>query len=139
MNETIKSIKEITNINITNKYGDICYYAGYEIITTQQSVRFLIEDEANCCERWGYMTSEDSVQSFVGHELRDIVLVDTNLKTKKYIEQEYGSEEKICSIVFINIITDLSVLQFAIYNCHNGYYGHDVIIESNQLKLAKNI
>ena len=34
---------------------------------------------------------------------------------------------------FIDINTSVGKLQFAIYNTHNGYYGHEVEIKSTQL------
>lgn len=34
------------------------------------------------------------------------------------------------SAMFINVETTRGLLQFAAYNEHNGYYGHDVLLVS---------
>jgi len=30
-----------------------------------------------------------------------------------------------------------AILQFVAYNCHNGYYGHDALVQSEQLNYSE--
>lgn len=77
--------------------------------------------------------SEDP-QEFIGAELRGIVKVDTN-RTARRIGHAYGDDVYLeqGEAMFVDIETDRGVLQFVAYNAHNGYYGHDVTVESRQL------
>lgn len=141
INEEILSIvlsEDDTSLNITTK--------SFHIVAQ-------IDNYRQCCEEYGgFLVCEDSYDYFVGKKLRNIVLTDTLLVTKTLVGIEHfgGFEEnsefgprvfdydivgdKIYSfpdIVFINFETDVGVLQFAVYNHHNGYYGHDVSIKIN--------
>ena len=128
--ELIKSIREVTDQK-GNK-DDWISYAGYEIETSKQTIRLLISNEKQCCENWGYFMSEDDLESFIGADLREIVLVDTALNTKQLDSRaEYGMDEG--GLMFVNLNTDRGTLQFVAYNSHNGYYGHDARVESEQL------
>lgn len=70
----------------------------------------------------GYFYLNDNEQEFVGSELREVTLTDTALNT------EVVEESGCCraDIQFVNFVTDKGVLQFAVYNEHNGYYGHPI-------------
>ena len=66
----------------------------------------------------------------IGKELESIEVVTTaNEKMKIELEQRYLNDENIYQggVVFINVNgPDLDQIQFAVYNSHNGYYGHEV-------------
>lgn len=131
--EKILRIEEVTfkpKSENSNWYSSHC--DGFEVVTDKQTIRFGISNGQGCCEDWGYLTTNDDLQEFVGAEIREITKTDTALNTKK-IEQrlEYGFDSG--GIIFINIETDKGTLQFAAYNSHNGYYGHTVYMESEQL------
>jgi hypothetical protein len=102
-------------------------YDGYIITTDKQVVRMGITNGQSCCESWGYLMSEDDVQSFVGSDLHSIQVVDEALN-KKSIEDIEGSGTYL---MFINIETSNGLLQFVAYNSHNGYYGHTAFVESS--------
>jgi hypothetical protein len=105
---------------------------GFEIVTDKQTIRFGISNGQSCCEDWGYLTTNDNLDDFIGAEIREITKTDTALDTKKIADRfEYGFYEG--GIIFINIETDKGTLQLAAYNSHNGYYGHSVYMESEQL------
>lgn len=59
--EKIISIKEGSFEK--NKYSS---YAGYIIETNKQVIKFGISDHQSCCESWGYFSSEDDFDEFVG-------------------------------------------------------------------------
>ena len=98
---------------------------GYEVTCANHRVLVLIDNGQSCCESWGYMSSEDNLSQFVGATLRDIKLTDTGCNTKM-IEEEKSIYEG--GIQFVDFITSKGDFQLAVYNAHNGYYGHGIII-----------
>jgi len=99
---------------------------GYRIVTNQQEILFLISNDQNCCERWGYLTTPDNIEEFVGANLLGIDQIDENYNV---LENIIG----YANIAFINVRTSVGLLQLVAYNSHNGYYSHRVTIKSNQL------
>jgi hypothetical protein len=127
MAETIQSIREVTSVHLPEKkYGT---YDGYEIVTDDQTVLVLIYNGQSCCENWGYMSSEDNLAEFVGADLLSVELTDTALKTW----QLDGYPLDVGAAQFVNVNTSKGLLQFVVYNEHNGYYGHDIVVRSAQL------
>ena len=47
------------------------------------------------------------------------------LEKSGYYEEEGG-------IQFVTFKTNKSVFQLAVYNCHNGYYGHGIIVAKDE-------
>ncbi|PFZ08433.1 hypothetical protein COL60_16535 [Bacillus pseudomycoides] len=109
--------------------------SGYAIATNEQVIKLLIDDDQSCCENWGYFMSEDDFNDFIGAELIDVKITDTELKEgllKKHdldIEDEYFEGD----VMFVDIITSKGTLQFVAYNEHNGYYGHEARVISKQI------
>ncbi|KFN03218.1 hypothetical protein D0U04_28810 [Bacillus clarus] len=109
--------------------------SGYAITTNEQVIKLLIDDEQSCCENWGYFMSEDDFNDFIGAELIDVKITDTELKEgllKKHdldIEDEYFEGD----VMFVDIVTSKGTLQFVAYNEHNGYYGHEAKVISKQI------
>lgn len=102
-------------------------YDGYKITTSEQEYLILIDNGQSCCESWGYFTSEDDTGSFIGKTLIDVELTDKALNTKKV--EDSGYYDDYGGIQFVNFkFLDGSILQFAVYNAHNGCYGHPIII-----------
>lgn len=124
--EKIISIEE-KNFETRNPYRQ---FTGYIITTTEQIIKVGIESEQQCCECWGYLIMNDSVDDFIGSELVDVRIVDTSLNNRKIDEIE-GSE---CSAIFVNLETSKGTMQIVAYNDHNGFYGHLVTVISDQLK-----
>jgi len=139
--ETIQSIVEVTNIKREYKISSDSResysgtFAGFKITTTQQEIYLLIESSSQCCENFGYLLSEDNTSDFLLTELLDIKITDTELKTYKlYVNGSINDLKVEDMIMFVDIITNRGTLQFVVYNESNGYYGHKVFIDSNQLK-----
>ncbi len=109
------------------------YYDGYKIHTNSQVIEIGISNNQNCCETWGYMVSEDDLSFFIGSKIQSISLTDTALNTRIVVDdvEEGLSIEK--RVMFVTLETDRGPLQFAVYNTHNGYYGHDAFVKSKQL------
>lgn len=121
--EIIKEIKE---------YCDSTY-DGYIITTNKQEIKILIDSGQSCCEQWGYITSEDVFEDYIGSELLEISLTDDALQSTTLKLTADGLSEEYTSCMFINVNTSKGLLQFTLYNSHNGYYSHRAMIRSTQL------
>lgn len=123
MNEVILEIKEVSN---PDKHVG---YDGYLIKTDKQEIFLGVSNGQCCCESWGVVLSEDTVDDYVGGYLIDIKVTDKALNSKVLNEVYYDEG----GVMFVDLITTRGVLQFAVYNSHNGYYGHDAIVRSHDL------
>lgn len=97
---------------------------GYEVVTEKSTIRILIDNEQSCCESWGYMSSDDELEYYYGATLNDVELTDTKLERMK-IEDDYYDEG---GVQFVTFKTDKGDFQLAVYNGHNGYYGHGILV-----------
>lgn len=131
MTEIIESINDNFSGWHKTVYGD-SRYSGVKIITNTQEILLLIDDSDRCCEHWGHLSSHDDAKEFIGAELLSIIETDSELHTKEIKEMEDMNISIDCAY-FITLKTSKGDLQFTIYNEHNGYYGHDVVIKSTQL------
>lgn len=111
---------------------------GYKIVTDKQEILILINNSQQCCEEWGYeacsekgiLETQDDLDDYIGAEILDIEIVDTEKDIYKNLTDRvyrfYSSNAE-----FVNIKTSKGKLQFAVYNAHNGYYGHKIYIKFN--------
>lgn len=138
--EKILEIKEIYNHKINDsKYSR---YDGYIITTNKQSIFMGIDNSPQCCENWGYLISNNDFIDFIGTELLKIEIADTelNIVTKELeAETSYNTEYDETNVMFINIYTKAGMLQFAAYNDHNGYYGHEAVVISNDFVVSEGL
>lgn len=145
----IKKIEEVKDIKLGNTgdmYGkngarlsvsgmlnSLCGYStydGYKVETDKNEFYILIENDQCCCEDWGYITTNDDINDFIGKTIKSVVFTDTQLGNKEIKELEYVEKNEI---QFVNFkTTDGDTLQLAVYNSHNGYYGHNIIIAKNE-------
>lgn len=131
--EKILSIEEVIDSRESEDYYG---WDGYKITTSQQSIFLLIDNSQNCCESWGYMVSEDDLSYFIGAELLSIERVKEDgeiIESLKSAQPRYDNGDA----VFVNVNTSRGKLQFALYNHHNGYYGHTVSISSKQVSFTE--
>ena len=129
--ENILSIKETTFKKNDNDWRD---YDGYEITTDKQIIKIGIDNLQNCCEQWGYFVTEDDLNEYIGANLISISKTDKMLNTERIKELEEDCETYT---MFVTFETDNGSFQFVAYNSHNGYYGHDAIIISEQLNVVE--
>lgn len=141
----VESIKEITDFQIGNRpfhtekaqLGIVqminalmgySTYDGYEVKTDKHSYKVLIDNGQCCCESWGYFASNDpDFEQYIGKELEDVRLTDTALNTESVEKSGYYEDEG--GIQFADFcFADGSKLQLAVYNSHNGYYGHPIFV-----------
>lgn len=125
MKEIILEINEVHDFKVEKQWST---FDGYEVKTNKNNYFLLISNQQDCCESWGYFSSSDDIQSFIGSELLSVSKVDTlhNKELLKKHDCEYLDEG---DMEFINFETSNGTLQFAVYNAHNGYYGHAVLIK----------
>jgi hypothetical protein len=143
----IKSIKDVHNVTNGNRFplegkgGARLGFSGmlnalsggqtmegWEVVTDNTTIFILIDDQSSCCESWGYISSDDNPSDYVGAELLDVVLTDTaleNFSTKAKEEMKYLDEG---GVQFVTFKTSKGDFQLAVYNAHNGYYGHGILV-----------
>lgn len=110
----IKLIDRIQNIILNLRSVD-----GYCIITNNNLYFILINNFQQCCENYGIITSNDDLTYYEGSEFKSIETIDEPFDKNNYER----------NAMFVNIETSKGLLQFNIYNTHNGYYGHNVEIK----------
>jgi len=141
---TIKNIEVVTDFKIQpiaklkGKGGELgliqalAYWRGYssmdgyKVETDKHTFYVLIDNEQNCCESWGYFSSEDDLRQLIDATLLEVRLTDKALNTKTVEESGYYEDEG--GIQFVDFVTDRGTFQLAVYNAHNGYYGHGILV-----------
>lgn len=118
-------MNKILNIEEVNNYNE--NYEGYQVTTENFVAYILIDNRQQCCEKYGYLSSDDDIESFIGKDLVNISVVNDALeKTNLKLEKEQFGVMGDC--MFVNLeFSDGSELQLTAYNFHYGYYGHDVL------------
>ena len=108
---------------------------GYSIILRKKEeikkVEILIDNYQDCCEDWGFISSEDNFDNFIGSDVIEIYTtgIEGETSIKDFINAKRLEDEN--AIMFLTFKTSNGTLQFAVYNDHNGYYGHQAIIRIN--------
>lgn len=131
-----EKILRIEERNWKNAPDDWSGYDGYEIVTTDQTIRVGISDGQCCCESFGCIITNDDTKDFIGATLKGVSLTDTALNNKKIDELEYLDSG---GAMFVNLETSKGLLQFVAYNAHNGYYGHEAVLISKQLNKSESL
>jgi len=126
--EIIEKISEIEDFYFPD--NDSWSYSGFEIQTNNQIIRFLIDTSQCQFENYGYVCINDNIHDFVGAKILSISYFSKE-RTTMVFDAPYNTELK--DAVFLDVMTDKGKLQFAVYNSHNGYYSHDIKIQSEQL------
>lgn len=130
MPEIIESIVDIETERVSEASPDhMNRYEGYQIVTTERVIDLIIGSEQNCCEKWGYLMSEDDLDDFIGAELHNVTVVDTALNVQALLDKQITVNDHDTMTMFVNLETSHGTLQFVAYNMHNGYYGHRVRVE----------
>lgn len=111
---------------------------GYRVRTTMHEFLVLIDNQQSCCESWGHVHSADDLQDYIGAKLTEVRLTDTALNST-ILERtgcdEYGFDSG--GIQFVDFVTSRGKLQLAVYNSHNGYYGHGIVVAVDNQPLAE--
>lgn len=113
------------------------YFEGFLIKTEKQTIKLGISSDQSCCEQFGYFMTNDDLADFIGAEVLEISLTDDLLKGVSLETGENGSKYASGMIMFVNIETSKGTLQFVAYNDHNGYYGHEAVVISEELNCVE--
>lgn len=100
---------------------------GFKVTTDKQEILVGISAYQSCCEHFGYFMTNDNIKEFIGADLITIRITDDLLKVEDF-DKEYSG-----NVMFVNFETSQGTLQFVAYNDHNGYYGHEAVVVSEQL------
>ncbi len=130
MKETILRITEVFD----RRRDNTGTYDGYDVVTSKRTLFLGISNSQQCCERWGYLTTPDDPNEFVGAELIAVNLFGESISGKR---EQVNFESEDTNAEFINVETDRGTLQFALYNYHNGYYGHTCVVFSDEQELLQ--
>jgi hypothetical protein len=124
---SVEFLKEFTNRNDESFYNDsthVSSWFGFIIETENKFIYLLIDANNQCCEDFGYFTTHDNLEDFIGSNL--IKFEVSNPQSGIQMSFEYINN---LDCEFINFFTDKGDFQLIVYNNHNGYYGHDIICE----------
>lgn len=121
-------------LGMAQMINTLCGYSnmdGYKIETDKHIFHVLIDNGQSCCESWGYLSSEDDHLPFIGAELREVRLTDTALKQSVVEKSDYYGGDG-GGIQFVDFVTNKGTFQLAVYNDHNGYYGHGILVAKDE-------
>lgn len=122
MNNSIFSGLSIVDINPFHEEYEL---DGVKIdFDNDKSLVFGISNDQDCCEEWVYKVDDEDVSNYIGAKIHSIEIVDHYVSTQL---EEIGACETDC--YFLNVMTTKGELNFAVYNIHNGYYGHRVTMK----------
>jgi len=126
--EQLISVDEFFGEKLEESENSWQTFDGYRIKTTERDIIIAIDDGQSCCENWGMISTEDNIVNFIGANINNVSITEGNLTSSlmKILSNEYVSSNET---EFITLNTSKGSLQFAVYNCHNGYYGHSVFIK----------
>lgn len=111
---------------------------GFRVVTDEHELLVLIDDQQSCCESWGSVHSADELDYYIGAALREVRLTDTALNqtiVDRHGCGEYGFDGG--GIQFVDLDTSAGKFQLAVYNNHNGYYGHGIVVALDMVPLAE--
>lgn len=130
-------IKKITDNGFKTGEKYCQSYDGYIVETDKQKILVGIDDESQCCESWGYVSSIGDDEDFIGAKLIKVEVVDSALdKVKVELDKESAYDGEA---MFVNFETDRGTFQLAVYNAHNGYYSHGVLVKGFGLDYREHI
>ena len=132
--ERIITIEE-RHFLVEDRFGYADDYEGFVITTDRQKILLGISSGVDCCEQTGYFLTEDAASEFVGAMVLGVQTTDTAMKTTDWDVPDLDGGD----IMFVTILTDRGPLQFAAYNSHNGYYGHEALVISEQLEYRERL
>lgn len=122
----ILKIEKFEDLNIEK---DGCSkYDGFKIETNSGDFIVAVSSSQSCCENWGQITSADNLDDFIGAEIANYRFDDSdNYQDCEILKNKFEDYVDVLDCAFISLETDRGLLQFAVYNHHNGYYGHHVM------------
>lgn len=130
--EKIIGIKECSFKTEDTEWATL--FDGFEIETDQQTIRFGISSKSSCCESFGYLSSSDNTQEFIGAEILSIKMDGDPLNVNST-----PGDIDAGGVMFVTVETSIGPFQMTAYNSHNGYYSHEAVVVSTQLKHSESL
>jgi len=95
---------------------------GLYITTDKGGITLLIDNRGQCCEIYGsgFIETPDDISKYIGAKI--ISIEDTN-------DSELNPDDEESCETQLRITTNRGVLQYAVYNSHNGHYSHTVFLQ----------
>lgn len=125
----ILDIKEVFNYKIIDGWNT---YDGFIVTLENKILKLLISNGQSCCEEFGHIQSEDNLLDFIGSDLIKYELLDDGYDPI-FIDKHSVNGNYCFDCSMINLHTSKGLLQFAVYNAHNGYYGHEIICKEEDI------
>ena len=128
----IVKIEEVNNVNFND--DNYSCYDGFRIETEDEEMYFVIANFQSCCENWGtYLYTPEDLKEYIGS---DYLGYDEKSceEVENHLKDEYVDPDEIC---FLNIHTSKGTIDFAVYNSHNGYYSHAVVLKITNKKTGE--
>ena len=128
----ILNIKFVYDVNFNNdRYSN---YDGFKIETEDEEIYFVIGNSQECCENWGtYLYTPEDLKDYIGAEYLGYDEKSCE-EVENALKKECVNSDEIC---FLNILTTKGTIDFAVYNSHNGYYSHAVILKITNKKTGE--
>lgn len=133
----ILNIEEVDNVNFND--DDYHYYDGIKIETEDEEIYFVIDNDQQCCENWGkYLYTPEDVKEYIGADYFGYDTETSNAMMECLKEEYIYYPSDVC---FLNIHTSKGDIDYAVYNSHNGYYSHAVVlsIKNKKTNETKNV
>jgi hypothetical protein len=117
------------------------YWEGYEIhITTSEPICVLITNDTLCCESFGVALLKPSFDLNLdgctiasikcGKDLdKNLVTDDGHMSNITNNTHNEDKMDKTTQYAVIDVQTDKGLFQIVPYNCHNGYYSHEMYVK----------
>jgi len=102
---------------------------GLKIETNKGDIKLLISSYQSCCENWEalFLETPDDLSKVIGAKL--ISVSDLEIETN-----EYDSDSDELRETQLRVTTTKGIIQFAVYNEHNGYYSHATFLQVFDMK-----
>lgn len=109
-------------IKVEDAFSEKLGYEGLRILTDKGEVKILISDEQQCCERWGseFLETPDDTSKVIGAVLLSVE--DLTIASPRDTDDEAIETQ-------LRITTSKGIIQYAVYNSHNGYYSHATFLQ----------
>jgi hypothetical protein len=127
MNYPIPKDAKIISINSDySQSGNYNNLEGLHIVTDKGDIKILISDGQCCCEDAGskFLETPDNIEKFIGSTILKIEDICVGLTAA---EDDYGFDAG--GETQLKVTTTKGVLQYAVYNSHNGYYSHATFVQ----------
>lgn len=118
LQEAINKVKDDIITDISWCEWNSC--EGYTIKTENHTVSMGISTEQQCCENAGMIDCPDDLSKFIGSSIVKINPIG--------LANGFNITDDLDNVAFISVDTTNGQFQFAVYNEHNGYYSHSVVI-----------